>query len=76
VGEKIDLSRCGVSVWRLDTSGGQKIAKRLGLRQSSAAFRRDDPNASPQPKAPEDWRSPKRFALTGAGHNGAKHSTA
>jgi len=44
-------------------SSGQKMAvgclraKRLGLRQSPAAFA-----SSAQAKAPEDWRSPRRFA--------------
>jgi hypothetical protein len=36
-------------------------AKRLGLRQSSAAFA-----TSPQGKAPGDWRTPRRCALTAA----------
>jgi hypothetical protein len=36
---------------------GSDGAKRLGLRQSSAAFA-----TSPQGKAPGDWRTPRRFA--------------
>jgi hypothetical protein len=38
-------------------AGGCVCAKRFGLRQSTAAFATNAPA-----KAPEDWRTPRRFA--------------